>query len=114
MGQSNDLGPFIPNITQEYYYVQDNPAILNLQEFNSFENYEQQEFEIEGLISLEDLHEKTGVEIPEGPYETLSGFAMHELGRIPKINDEILIPGARLKVLSMEGKRVGTLLLKRI
>ena len=72
------------------------------------------EFEIEGLISLEDLHEKTGVEIPEGPYETLSGFAMHELGRIPKINDEILIPGARLKVLSMEGKRVGTLLLKRI
>ncbi|MFM7949277.1 MAG: hemolysin family protein [Actinomycetales bacterium] len=72
------------------------------------------EFQIEGLISLEDLHEKTGVEIPEGPYETLSGYVMHELGRIPVVNDEILIPGARIKVLSMEGKRVGTLQLKRI
>ena len=72
------------------------------------------EFQIEGLISLEDLQEKTGVEIPEGPYETLSGYVMHELGRIPVVNDEILIPGARIKVLSMEGKRVGTLQLKRI
>jgi putative hemolysin len=72
------------------------------------------EFQIEGLISLEDLHEKTGVEIPEGPYETLSGYVMHELGRIPVVNDEISIPGARIKVLSMEGKRVGTLQLKRI
>jgi len=72
------------------------------------------EFQIEGLISLEDLQEKTGVESPEGPYETLSGYVMHELGRIPVVNDEILIPGARIKVLSMEGKRVGTLQLKRI
>lgn len=72
------------------------------------------EFKIDGLISLEDLHEETGIEIPEGPYETLSGFVMHELGRIPSMNDEIAIPGARIKVLSMEGKRVGTLQLKRI
>ncbi|MFM9141904.1 MAG: hemolysin family protein [Actinomycetota bacterium] len=72
------------------------------------------EFKIDGLISLEDLQEETGIEIPEGPYETLSGFVMHELGRIPSINDEIAIPGARIKVLSMEGKRVGTLQLKRI
>jgi putative hemolysin len=72
------------------------------------------EFKIDGLISLEDLHEETGIEIPEGPYETLSGFVMHELGRIPTMNDEIAIPGAKIKVLSMEGKRVGTLQLKRI
>lgn len=72
------------------------------------------EFKIDALISLEDLQEETGIEIPEGPYETLSGFVMHELGRIPSINDEIAIPGAVIKVISMEGKRVGTLQLKRI
>jgi putative hemolysin len=72
------------------------------------------EFKIDALISLEDLQEETGIEIPEGPYETLSGFVMHELGRIPSINDEIAIPGAKIKVISMEGKRVGTLQLKRI
>jgi len=71
------------------------------------------DYEIDGLISLEDLTEQTGVEIPEGPYETLSGYVMHALGRIPEINDVLGVDGARLTILSMEGKRVGTLLLSR-
>jgi len=71
------------------------------------------DYEIDGLISLEDLAEQTGVEIPEGPYETLSGYVMHSLGRIPEINDVVHLEGVRLTVLSMEGKRVGTLLLSQ-
>ena len=70
-------------------------------------------FEIDGLIALDDLAEQTGVEVPEGPYETLSGFVMHELGRIPEVSDLLEIQGAQIKVLSMEGKRVGSLLLTR-
>ena len=53
------------------------------------------------------------MEIPEGPYETLSGYVMHSLGRIPELNDVVHINGTRLTVLSMEGKRVGTLLLSQ-
>ena len=71
------------------------------------------DYEIDGLISLDDLAEQIGVEIPEGPYETLSGYVMHSLGRIPDVNDVIHLDGVRLTVLSMEGKRVGTLLLSR-
>ena len=71
------------------------------------------DYEIDGLISIEDLAEQTGVEIPEGPYETLSGYVMHALGRIPDINDVVYLDGVRLTVLSMEGKRVGTLLLSK-
>ena len=71
------------------------------------------DFEIDGLISLEDLSEQTGVMIPEGPYETLSGYVMHNLGRIPEINDVVHLEGARITVLSMEGKRAGTLLLSK-
>ena len=72
------------------------------------------DYEIDGLISLEDLSEQTGVEIPDGPYETLSGYVMHALGRIPEINDVIHLEEARMTVLTMEGKRVGTLLLSRL
>jgi putative hemolysin len=68
------------------------------------------DFEVDGLISLEDLHDETGVHIPEGPYETLGGFVMHELGRLPEVHDVIRVPGARLTVLTMEGKRAGQLL----
>ncbi len=71
------------------------------------------EYEIDGLISLEDLAEETGVEVPEGPYETLSGYVMHQLGRIPKVDDHLDLPGASSRVRSMEGKRSGLLLLTR-
>jgi putative hemolysin len=71
------------------------------------------DFEIDGLISIDDLKEKTGVEIPDGPYETASGFVMHYLGRIPVARDVVSINGVRFTVLTMEGKRAGQLLISR-
>ena len=71
------------------------------------------EFEVDGLISLEDLHDKTGIDIPDGPYETASGFVMHFLGRIPVPGDVVGINGIRITVISMEGKRAGQLLISR-
>jgi len=71
------------------------------------------EFEVDGLISLEDLSAQAGVDIPEGPYETISGFVMHFLGRIPVTGDLLNVNGIRITVLSMEGKRVGRLLISR-
>ncbi|CAN2244403.1 TlyC Hemolysins and related proteins containing CBS domains [Candidatus Planktophila vernalis] len=71
------------------------------------------DFEVDGLISIEDLIEQTGLEIPDGPYETASGFVMHHLGRIPKDHDVVVVDGVRVTVLSMEGKRAGQLLISR-
>ena len=71
------------------------------------------DFEVDGLISIEDLCELTGLEIPEGPYETASGFVMHVLGRIPVVNDVVSINGLRFTVLTLEGKRAGQLLISR-
>jgi putative hemolysin len=71
------------------------------------------DFEVDGLMSLEDLSEQAGVDIPEGPYETISGYVMHFLGRIPVEGDLLNVNGIRITVLSMEGKRVGRLLISR-
>jgi putative hemolysin len=71
------------------------------------------DFEVDGLISIEDLCEQTGLEIPEGPYETASGFVMHVLGRIPALNDVVSINGLRITVLTLEGKRAGQLLISQ-
>jgi putative hemolysin len=71
------------------------------------------DFEVDGLISLLDLYEQSGIDIPEGPYETLSGFVMHFLGRIPVQGDLININGIRISILSIEGKRAGLLLISR-
>lgn len=71
------------------------------------------DFEVEGLISLEDLHEQTGAELPDGPYETVSGYVMHFLGRIPVVGDVVSINGVQITVLTLEGKRAGRLLISR-
>jgi putative hemolysin len=71
------------------------------------------DFEVDGLISIDDLREQTGIEIPAGPYETASGFVMHFLGRIPVENDVVSVNGNRLTVLTMEGKRAGQLFITR-
>ena len=47
------------------------------------------DFEVDGLISIEDLIEQTKLDIPEGSYETASGFVMHFLGRIPREHDVV-------------------------
>ena len=71
------------------------------------------DFEVDGLISIEDLIEQTKLDIPEGPYETASGFVMHFLGRIPHEHDVVNVNGIRITVLTMEGKRAGQLLISR-
>ena len=72
------------------------------------------DFEVDALISLEDLKEQTGIEIPDGPYETVGGYVMHSLGRLAEVNDVISLATARIKVLSVEGKRAGQLLISRL
>ena len=71
------------------------------------------DYEVDALISLEDLKEQTGIELPEGPYETAGGFIMHFLGRLPEAHDVITLPGIRITVLTLEGKRAGQLLISR-
>ena len=71
------------------------------------------EIEVDGLISIDDLRDDSAIDIPEGPYETASGFVMHFLGRIPVVGDVVKINGIQIAVLSMEGKRAGRLLISR-
>ncbi|CAB4657686.1 unannotated protein [freshwater metagenome] len=71
------------------------------------------DFEVDGLISIEDLRDEAEIDFPDGPYETASGFVMHFLGRIPREHDVVNINGLRVTVLSMEGKRAGRLLIAR-
>ena len=41
--------------------------------------------EVDGLLNLDDFMDETGIELPDGPYETAAGFMVAELGRLPKL-----------------------------
>jgi len=60
-----------------------------------------------GILRPDELEERAGVTVPEdGPYETVAGFVMNELGRLPKVGDEVAIEGGTLRVERLDGRRV--------
>jgi putative hemolysin len=62
--------------------------------------------EVDGLLNLVDFAERTGCNLPNGPYETLGGFLMARLGRLPRVGDEVRFEGWRLAVRALDGRRV--------
>jgi putative hemolysin len=63
------------------------------------------EVEVDGKLNLDEIEEISGVELPEGPYATLGGYVMAELGRLPKSGDIVEYDGVRLTVIRTEGRR---------
>ena len=65
--------------------------------------------DVDGLLNLDDFTEVTGLELPEGPYETVAGYVLAELGRLPEIGDSIEVEGRTLTVLELDGRRISRL-----
>ena len=61
---------------------------------------------VDGLLNLEDFEEETGVELPDGPYETVAGFVIAQLGRVPLLGDTVSAGGHVFEVVELDGRRV--------
>ena len=60
-----------------------------------------------GWSRPDEVTARTAIRIPDdGPYETLGGLVMNELGRIPQMGDEVTLPTCTILVDAMEGRRV--------
>ena len=62
--------------------------------------------EADGLLNLDEMHEQTGVRLPEGPYETLAGYVMAALGHVPRTGEAVEVDEHRLEVTELDGRRV--------
>lgn len=61
---------------------------------------------VDGLLNIEDFDDETGIELPDGPYETVAGFVISILGRLPVMGDSIDAVGHRFTVTELDGRRV--------
>jgi CBS domain containing-hemolysin-like protein len=62
---------------------------------------------LEGGVNLRDLEMQTQWRLPrEGGVETLAGFLLMRLGRIPKGGESVEFDGRRLTVVEMDGRRI--------
>ena len=65
-----------------------------------------EEVVVEGGLTLEDVADDAGLQLPEGPYETIGGFLQDELDRVPRAGDVVAVEGREVEVLAMDGHRV--------
>lgn len=65
--------------------------------------------EVDGLLNLDDFAETTGLHLPEGPYETVAGYVLADLGRLPVVGDTVTVEGRELTVLELDGRRIARL-----
>ncbi|ADB30406.1 protein of unknown function DUF21 [Kribbella flavida DSM 17836] len=70
--------------------------------------------EVDGLLNLDDFADETGVELPDGPYETVAGFLAAQLGRVPAVGDEGSVDGYNITVTEMDGRRVARVRVHRV
>ena len=62
---------------------------------------------VPGWMRPDELATRAAIQVPDdGPYETLGGLVMTELGRIPAVGDVVDLPHASLTVDAMDGRRV--------
>ena len=64
-------------------------------------------FTFPGILRPDELLERTDVVVPEeGPYETVAGWLMSELGRLPKVGDTVEIERGVFRIERLEGRRI--------
>ena len=69
--------------------------------------------ELAGSLSLIDVRSDYRIQIPEGDWTTLGGYAFAKLGRLPRMGDRIQIPGGEMEVVAMDGRRIAALRIHR-
>ena len=79
--------------------------------------------EVEGLTTLEQFEDLTGLALPEGPYDTVAGFWVAVRGQLPSLGDKVtavVAAGAgdedipvEMTVTAMDGRRAARIRVKK-
>lgn len=64
------------------------------------------EWLLAGDLRADSVEEACGLRLPDGPYETLAGFALWRLGRVPVVGDSFSWEGRRFEVAEMVRRRI--------
>jgi magnesium and cobalt transporter len=67
---------------------------------------------IDGRTSVDDVHERLGIAVPEGEYVTIGGYLFDAFGHIPEEGEQLAVDGWELRVVELEKRRIAKVLAK--
>ncbi|MDG2111578.1 MAG: transporter associated domain-containing protein, partial [Actinomycetota bacterium] len=63
-------------------------------------------FVFDGRTNLDELDDRLGLALPDGPYETVAGFLLQQFGAIPDVGDTLDHRGWRFEILELDRLRI--------
>ncbi|MDA1097192.1 MAG: hemolysin family protein [Chloroflexi bacterium] len=81
----------------------------------AFESLDATTIQVDGLLHIDELADELHIALPDGgtDYETVAGFIMTSMGKIPAEGDEVRHGPYRLTVERMDGPRIEVVLIHR-
>jgi putative hemolysin len=71
-----------------------------------FEALGEDTYRLDGGMSIQDVNEKLGLDLPEGDYQTLAGFILEQLGHIPREGEHFHYRDLTLAIKEMKGLKI--------
>jgi CBS domain containing-hemolysin-like protein len=68
---------------------------------------------LDPFLKIERVNELVGLALPEGDYQTLSGYILYVLGRIPRPHDHVPLPEGDLEILAADERRIHSVRFRR-
>ena len=78
-----------------------------------YEVVDEYTFQIDGGMRIEEANEELGLSLPEGDYETVAGFVLGLLGRIPKQGQQLRYRDLKIVVTKMRGLKIEEVLVTK-
>jgi len=78
-----------------------------------YETLNEHTFQIDGGMRVEEANEEMGLNLPPGDYETVAGFVLNLLGKIPKSGQKIKYKGLKLVITEMKGLKIEKILVTK-
>ena len=78
-----------------------------------YEAIDENNFQIDGGMRVDDANEKLSLGLPDGEYETVAGFVLSVLGHIPKEGEQLRYNNLKLVITEMKGVKVGKIMITK-
>jgi putative hemolysin len=65
--------------------------------------------QVDGSLSIDEAREGLGLDIPDGPYDTVAGYVLSVLGHIPREGEFVILDGCQITVAEMRGLKIESL-----
>ena len=71
-------------------------------------------YEIKGTMEIDAIKENIGIAFPSGDYETVAGFVIYKMGKIPKNGDVLIFEDYQITIEKADPRKVILLELRKI